>query len=199
MPDPVTSGSVRAQMMVGQSGTYAGGERATHRLRDRSNVAIARPWLEFFHGRILSSGVVDTELETGLASGVAAKYRAAILTGISGTGKNQTGATVHRATFLGMLDDAAFVAAGGAVSADGLTVTVPNGWRFRSDRLELSLSAGRSISSRPSASPRTARWRRTRAGGPASRRSATSPSTRRRRAPPTPSSGRTGARCGTPR
>ena len=109
LPDPVTSGSVRAQMMVGQSGTYAGGERATHRLRDRTNVAIARPWLEYFHGRILSSGVVDTELETGLASGVAAKYRAAILTGISGTGKNQTGATVHRATFLGMLDDPAFV------------------------------------------------------------------------------------------
>ena len=141
LPDPVTSGSVRAQMMVGQSGTYAGGERATHRLRDRTNVAIARPWLEYFHGRILSSGVVDTELETGLASGVAAKYRAAILTGISGTGKNQTGATVHRATFVGMLDDPAFVAAGGAVSADGLTVTVPNGWRFRSDRLELTLSA----------------------------------------------------------
>ena len=129
-------------MMVGQSGTYAGGERATHRLRDRTNVAIARPWLEFFHGRILSSGVVDTELETGLAAGVAAKYRAAILTGISGTGKNQAGAVVHRATFLGMGDDAAFVAAGGAVSADGLTVTVPNGWRFRSDRFEVSLAPG---------------------------------------------------------
>ncbi len=142
LPDPVTSGAVRAQMMVGQSGTYAGGERATHRLRDRSNVAVARPWLEFFHGRILSSGVVDTELETGLAAGVAAKYRAAILTGISGTGKNQAGATVHRATFLGMAADAAFVAAGGAVSGDGRTVTVPNGWRFRSDRLELSLTAG---------------------------------------------------------
>ena len=142
LPDRITSGSVRAQMMVGQSGTYAGGERATHRLRDRTNVAVARPWLEFFHGRILSSGVVDTELETGLASGVTAKYRAAILTGISGTGKNQAGATVHRATFSGMLVDAAFVAAGGAVSADGLTVTVPNGWRFRSDRLELALTAG---------------------------------------------------------
>lgn len=140
LPDPVTSGSVRAQMMIGQSGTYAGGERATHRLRDRSNVAISRPWLEYFHGRVLSTGVVDTELETGLASGVTAKYRAALLTGISGTGKNQAGATVHRATFLGMRDDAAFVAAGGAVSDDGLTVTVPNGWRFRSDRLELSLA-----------------------------------------------------------
>jgi hypothetical protein len=142
LPDTITSGSVRAQMMVGQSGTYAGGERATHRLRDRSNVAVARPWLEFFHGRVLSSGVVDTELETGLASGVTARYRAALLTGISGTAKNQTGASVHRATFLGMREDAAFLAAGGAVSADGLTVTVPNGWRFRSDRLELSLAAG---------------------------------------------------------
>lgn len=142
LPERITSGSVRAQMMVGQSGTYAGGERATHRLRDRSNVAIARPWLEFFHGRILSSGVVDTELETGLASGGTATYRAAVLTGISGSGKNQAGAEVHRARFHGMRDDAAFVAAGGAVSTDGLAVTVPNGWRFRSDRLELSLSAG---------------------------------------------------------
>jgi hypothetical protein len=41
-----------------------------------------------------------------------------------------------------MLGDAAFVAAGGAVSADGHTVTVPNGWRFRSDRFELGLAAG---------------------------------------------------------
>lgn len=142
LPERITSGSVRAQMMVGQSGTYPGGERAAHRLRDRSNVAVARPWLEFFHGRILSSGVVDTQIETGLASGATAKYRAAMLTGISGTGKNQAGATVHPATFLGMRDDAAFVAAGGAVSADGLTVTVPNGRRFRSDRFELSLAAG---------------------------------------------------------
>lgn len=142
LPEAITSGSVRAQMMVGQSGTYAGGERATHRLRDRTNVAVARPWLEFFHGRILSTGVVDTELETGLAGGVAATYRAALLTGIAGTGKNQAGATVHRATFRGMLGDTAFVAAGGAVSDDGLTVTVPNGRRFRSDRLELSLAAG---------------------------------------------------------
>ncbi len=142
LPERITSGSVRAQMMVGQAGTYAGGERATHRLRDRSNAALARPWLEYFHGRILSSGVVDTELETGLSGGVAGKYRAALLTGISGTGKNQTGATVHRATFRGMLADAGFVAAGGAVSADGETVTVPNGRRFRSDRLELSLAPG---------------------------------------------------------
>ena len=141
-PERITSGSVRAQMMVGQSGTYAGGERATHRLRDRSNVAVARPWLEYVHGRILSSGVVDTEIETGLSAGVTAKYRAALLTGVSGTGKNQSGATVHRATFFGMQDDAAFLEAGGAVSADGETVTVPNGRRFRSDRFELSLAAG---------------------------------------------------------
>lgn len=142
VPEAITSGSVRAQMMVGQAGTYAGGERATHRLRDRSNAAVARPWLEFFHGRIVSTGVVDTELETGLSGGVTARYRAALLTGISGTGRNQAGATVHRATFRGMLADADFVAAGGAVSADGLTVTVPNGRRFRSDRLDLALAAG---------------------------------------------------------
>jgi hypothetical protein len=140
--EAVTSGSVRAQIMVGQSGTYAGGERATHRQRDRSNVAVARPWLEFHHGRILSSGVVDVELETTLSGGATARYRAALLTGISGTAKNQAGATLTPASFFGMLGDAAFVAAGGAVSGDGLTVTVPNGGRFRTDRFELSLAAG---------------------------------------------------------
>jgi hypothetical protein len=139
---PVTSGSVRAQMMVGQSGTYAGGERATHRQRDRSNVAVARPWLEFHHGRILSSGVVDVELETTLSGGATARYRAALLTGISGAGKNQSGASLARATFFGMAADAGFVAAGGSVSPDGRTVTVPNGRRFRSDRFELALAAG---------------------------------------------------------
>jgi hypothetical protein len=140
--ESVTSGSVRAQMMVGQSGTYAGGERATHRQRDRTNVGIERPWLEFFHGRILATGVVDLELETGLSGGTAAKYRAALLTGVSGTGKNQSAATLTRATFFGMLGHAGFVAAGGAVSPDGQTVTVPNGARFRTDRFELSLAAG---------------------------------------------------------
>lgn len=138
----ITSGSVRSQMMVGQSGTYAGGERATHRQRDRTNVAIARPWFEYFHGRILSTGVVDVELEGGLASGTACVYRAALLTGISGTAKNQSAATVFRASFRGMLAEPGFVAAGGAVSADGHAVTVPNGWRFRTDRFEVSLVAG---------------------------------------------------------
>lgn len=134
----ITSGSVRAQMMVGSGGTYAGGERATHRQRDRTNVAIDRPWLEFLHGRIISTGVTDQELEAGIASGVPAKYRAAVLTGISGTGKNQTTATVQRATFFGMAG-----ISGCTVSPDGYTITVPNGVRFRSDRFaDLSLTAG---------------------------------------------------------
>ena len=140
--DSITSGSVRSQMMVGQAGTYAGGERATQRQRDRSNVAIARPWFEFFHGRILSTGVIDVELETTLSGGTACNYRCALLTGIAGTAKNQSAATLTRATFFGMLQDGGFVAAGGAVSPDGYTVTVPNGIRFRSDRFEVSLAAG---------------------------------------------------------
>ena len=45
--------------------------------------------------RIISTGVIDQELETGIASGSRRRYRAAVLTGISGTGKNQTTATVH--------------------------------------------------------------------------------------------------------
>ena len=54
--EAITSGSVRAQMMANAVGTFAGGERVTHRLRDRTNVAIARPWFEYFHGRIAASG-----------------------------------------------------------------------------------------------------------------------------------------------
>ena len=118
------------------------GERAVHRQRDRTNVAVQRPWLEFFHGRVLSTGVVDLELETGLSGGTTAKYRCALLTAISGTAKNQSSATVTPATFFGMLEDAGFVAAGGTVSLDGRTITVPNGCRFRSDRLELALAVG---------------------------------------------------------
>ena len=90
--EAITSGSVRAQMMTNAGGTFAGGERVTHRQRDRTNVAIARPWFEYFHGRIAATGAVGMELESGLTGGKANRYRAAILTGIAGAGKNQAGA-----------------------------------------------------------------------------------------------------------
>lgn len=135
----ITSGSVRSQMMTGAGGTYAGGERVTHRQRDRTNVAIERPWLEYFHGRVAATGAVGMELEGGLTGGKPNVYRAAILTGISGTGKNQAGATLVRATFFGMQG-----VDGCTVAADGLSVTVPNGTRFRTDRFQLSLIAGQS-------------------------------------------------------
>ena len=136
-PEAITSGSVRAQMMSNAGGTYAGGERVTHRQRDRTNVAIARPWFEYFHGRIAATGAVGMELESGLTGGKTNRYRASILTGIAGAAKNQAGATLMRATFFGMdgVD-------GCTVSGDGFTVTVPNGARFRTDRFELSLPAG---------------------------------------------------------
>jgi hypothetical protein len=136
-PEPITSGSVRSQMMTNAGGTYAGGERVTHRQRDRTNVAVARPWFEYFHGRVAATGAVGMELEGGLTGGKTNHYRAAILTGISGTAKNQAAATLTRATFFGMqgID-------GCSVSADGRTVTVPSGGRFRTDRFELSLPAG---------------------------------------------------------
>lgn len=70
------------------------------------------------------------------------KYRAALLTGISGTAKNQSSATVHIATFFNILKDAAFIAAGGSVSANGQQITVPNAYRFRTDRFNVGLAAG---------------------------------------------------------
>jgi hypothetical protein len=136
-PEAITSGSVRSQMMTNAGGTYAGGERVTHRQRDRTNVAIVRPWFEYFHGRIAATGAVGMELESGLTGGKANRYRAAILTGIAGIAKNQAGATLRRATFFGMAG-----VDGCTVSADGHTVTVPSGVRFRTDRFELSLPAG---------------------------------------------------------
>ena len=114
--EAITSGSVRAQMMTNAGGTYAGGERVTHRQRDRTNVAIARPWFEYFHGRIAATGAVGMELESGLTGGKTNRYRAAILTGIAGTAKNQAGATLTRATFFGMAG-----VDGCTVSADGST------------------------------------------------------------------------------
>jgi hypothetical protein len=124
-------------MMTNAGGTFAGGERVSHRQRDRTNVAIARPWFEFYHGRIAATGAVEQELETGLTSGTTNHYRAAILTGISGTGKNQAAAILTRATFRGMQG-----VDGCTVSPDGYTVTVTNGTRFRTDRFDLSLAAG---------------------------------------------------------
>lgn len=137
--EAITSGSVRSQMMTNAGGTYAGGERVSHRQRDRTNVAVARPWFEYFHGRIAATGAVGMEIEGGLTSGTTNAYRAAILTGIVGAGKNQAGATLTRATFFGMQG-----VGGCTVSADGFTVTVPNGTRFRTDRFALSLAAGES-------------------------------------------------------
>ena len=136
-PEPITSGSVRSQMMTNAGGTYAGGERVTHRQRDRTNVAIARPWFEYYHGRIAATGAVGMELESGLTGGKTNRYRAAILTGIAGAAKNQAGATLTRATFFGMAG-----VDGCTVSGDGHTVTVPSGVRFRTDRFELALPAG---------------------------------------------------------
>ncbi len=138
----ITSGSVRSKLPSGHGGTFTGGERAIHRQRDRTNVAVERPWFEYFHGRVISTGGTGFELETAIAAGVTSNYRVAILTGISGTGKDQSAATLTRATFFGMLSDPGFVAAGGTVSADGLTVKVPNATRFRTDRFALSLAAG---------------------------------------------------------
>lgn len=138
----ITSGSVRSKLPSGHGGTFTGGERAIHRQRDRSNVAVDRPWLEYFHGRVISTGGTGIELETAISGGVTSNYRVALLTGISGTGKDQSAATLTRASFAGMRADAAFIAAGGSVSADGFTVTVPNAVRFRTDRFALSLAAG---------------------------------------------------------
>lgn len=138
---PVVSGSVRAQLPNGQSGTFGGGERATHRQWDKTLAAISNPWFEFFHGRILSNGTTGASIEVALSDAAACNYRAALLKGITGSAKNQSAATLIPCTFYGMLDDDAFVSAGGAVSGDGQTITVPPAWWFRSDGMATSFYA----------------------------------------------------------
>lgn len=132
---PVVSGSVRSKMPNGQGGTLTGGEGVASRHWDTTNVACTDPWFEFFHGRVQTNGSVGIDLELPLTGSFANQYRFAVLTNLSGVAANQSTATLTQATFFNMRNDPYFVALGGSVSVDGLTITVPAACRFRSDRM----------------------------------------------------------------
>ncbi|WP_062220469.1 hypothetical protein [Aureimonas sp. D3] len=70
--------------------------------------------------------------------------RAALVTGIAGVAQDQSAAVLTKMTWFGMVMDYPFMRAGGAVSADGFTLTVPNGFAYRTDRVaSFRLAAGR--------------------------------------------------------
>lgn len=128
---PIVSGSVRTNI-PNVTAVASGSLAFVFRSADYSVVQCDNPVVEMWNGYCIGNGTHVAAAET--PTGAALQVRYALLTGGPGTAAaNQAGATVWAATFYGMLSDPEFKAAGGTVSADGLTVTVPDGLRFRTD------------------------------------------------------------------
>lgn len=117
----------------------------TSRTREKAPVPVTDPWCEYWNGYVnTGSFTVNQEQGTGNAVPIAGAF----VTNITGTGQNQTGATLTPLTWANAaagtpgyaykLDGtpgtgAEFTAAGGSISGDNQTLTVPNGWYVRSD------------------------------------------------------------------
>jgi len=156
VPDslPIVSAAVRCRISAGDAAVGSNNVTST-RIAEKTNVAGSAPQVEYWNGWV-NAALSTAAQEVG--SGSATTLRAALVTGVSGVALNQTGATVTPLTwfnaaacaagFAWKLDGVAataaeFVAAGGSVSADGLTITVPDGWRVLSDAATaLSFAAG---------------------------------------------------------
>lgn len=127
---PIVSGSVRCNVPTVTA--VATASAFVFRSADFSVVQCDNPVIELWNGYCIGDGTHTQVAEQ--PTGAALSVRYALLTGGSGgVTANQTGATVWKATFYGMLSDPEFKAAGGTVSTDGQTVTVPDGLRFRTD------------------------------------------------------------------
>ena len=150
-----TSASVRARMA--NTTTAVGPNNVqVQRIRDIANADVADPSIELWNGMVAVGVAAPASPEVG--PGNATPYRACLLTGLNGTSRDQSSATLTVLTFaqagactagyIWKLDGtpptpAEFTAAGGAVSADNRQITVPSGWRVRSDR-----AAGLTIAAR---------------------------------------------------
>jgi hypothetical protein len=129
----VSSGSSRARINTLQSSVAASTTYVCARTYHDNVVPNATLLgVDFWNGYASNGGGSNPENPSGSLVGVAT-YRAAIVTNIVGSGLNQTGATLTKLTFFEMLNDAAFVAAGGSVSSDGFSITVPANYVFSSD------------------------------------------------------------------
>lgn len=103
----------------------------------RTNVAGSNIRLHYAAGFVSSSGNSSDLIGTAPVT-----YRAAVITGLSGTGLDQSGGTLTQCTFFDMLNDTAFVSAGGTVSGDGKKVTIPAGKTAYTDKVPVTLAAG---------------------------------------------------------
>ena len=141
---PTVSASVRCRISGGDAAVGANNVTST-RIFDKTNVAGTGPQVEYWNGWVDAS-VTTAAQEKG--AGSATTLRMSMLTNLIGVGLNQTGATLTPLTwfkaaagssgYAWKLDGSAgtaseFVANGGALSADGLTMVVPDGWRVLSD------------------------------------------------------------------
>lgn len=148
----VVSASVRTRPAAGV-GTAGANFIRTARIEDYALVPCRDPWIEY------SATYVNTALTTApheVATTNATPVAGAFLVGLSGNGQNQSGATLTPVTwnnaaagtagYVGVVvgevanqlviaykNGSQFSAAGGSISGDGITLTLPGGWWARSD------------------------------------------------------------------
>lgn len=144
----VASASIRTRIGAGAGVSGANFVR-TARFQEKAIVPVSDPWIEY------AAAYVNTALTTAaheVATTNATPVAGAFLTGISGTGQNQSGATLTPVTWFNAANGVAgyvglvvgvssivyktaaeFTAAGGSISGDGITITVPGGWWVRCD------------------------------------------------------------------
>ena len=137
------SACIRCSVPTASGTAPASGVTSAYTWRDveKSNVAAANLVVTDANAYMPATGVTGE-----LASGLTACYRMAILTGITGGGSantppaNQSAATETTLTFSNMLNNSAFVAAGGTVNDSGRYICVPSGMLFSSDPSGVSVS-----------------------------------------------------------
>jgi hypothetical protein len=154
---PIVSGAVRAQLADSASPINDSNIALTWRTREKSNVTLTNPRIDFWNGWI-DRTITKTAQENGV--GNISIIRAALVTNISGTSLNQSRATLTQLTwfkaatatqgYLYKLDGTAasasdFSAAGGKISGTGYFLTIPDGYLASSDEATgLTIEAGSS-------------------------------------------------------
>lgn len=133
LPAPIISGSVRAMLPIAGNTPSTRGSNGymTTRITDYAVRTVRNPQFDWWAGWVNSAGQTGQAAEHAL--GAPLVIRASLLTGVTPPALNQSSATLWRLTFFNMLLDSAFVAAGGTVSGDGYTVSIPSGLWARSD------------------------------------------------------------------
>lgn len=136
--NPVVSGSVRSNVPT-VTATASGSLCFVFRNADFSVVECRNPYFRVWNGYCIGDGRKGSTLPAGgveALTGGAITVRMGFQIGGPGTAAaNQAGATMRAMTFYGMMLNAAFLAAGGSVTPDGSTITIPDGWTADTDPL----------------------------------------------------------------